>query len=47
VFVSIGSNFPDAVAAGSAAGMLHAPILLVDGSGGVPTPTADEVQRLR
>jgi Leucine-rich repeat (LRR) protein/putative cell wall-binding protein len=46
VFVSTGTNYPDAVAAGSAAGMLHAPILLVDGSMSVPQPTSTEVQRL-
>jgi len=46
VFVSIGTNYPDAVAAGSAAGMLHAPILLVSGASAVPAPTATEVKRL-
>jgi len=46
VFVAIGTNFPDAVAAGPAASLMHAPILLVDGSTGVPQPTSAEVQRL-
>ncbi len=44
-YVAIGTNFPDAVAAGPAAGMLHAPILLV-GNLTVPPPTSTEVQRL-
>jgi putative cell wall-binding protein len=46
VFVAIGTNFPDAVAAGPAAGLMHAPILLVDGNTGLPQPTSAEVQRL-
>ena len=34
VFIATGSNFPDALVAGSAAGFQHGPLLLVNGSAG-------------
>lgn len=40
ILIATGRNFPDALAAGSAAGVLKAPVLLVD-AGSVPAPTAD------
>jgi len=46
VFVATGRNFPDAVAAGPAAGMHPAPILLVDTGTPVPSSTATELKRL-
>lgn len=45
VYVSTGANFPDALAAGSAAGIAGAPILLVSPAG-VPEATATELRRL-
>jgi putative cell wall-binding protein/murein DD-endopeptidase MepM/ murein hydrolase activator NlpD len=45
VFVAVGTNFPDAIAAGPAAAHLDAPILLVR-QDSVPTSTADALQDL-
>ena len=45
VYVAVGTNFPDAVAAGPAAAGEDAPILLVQQSG-VPASTMQELQRL-
>lgn len=45
-YVAIGSNFPDALAAGAAAAKLGGPVLLVT-SNRVPGPTALELARLR
>lgn len=45
-FVATGANFPDALAAGVAAGRLGGPILLVTRDG-IPATTAAELSRLR
>lgn len=45
-YVAVGSNFPDALAAGAAAARHGGPVLLVT-SGGVPASTAAELARLR
>ena len=45
-YVSVGTNFPDALAGSAPAAMRRAPIILVRGSG-VPAPTADQLNRLR
>lgn len=46
VFVATGAKFPDALAAGAAAGVFGIPILLVTPTG-VPQSTRDEIERLR
>lgn len=46
VFVATGAKFPDALAAGAAAGVFGIPILLVTPTG-VPQSTRDEIARLR
>jgi len=46
VYVATGRNFPDALAAGPAAGIQGGPILLTD-TASVPQPTRDELARLR
>jgi putative cell wall-binding protein len=45
VYVAVGTNFPDAIAAGPAAAHEDAPILLVQHSG-VPASTMQELERL-
>ncbi|MDQ4036034.1 MAG: cell wall-binding repeat-containing protein [Chloroflexota bacterium] len=45
-YVAIGSNFPDALAAGAAAARRGGPVLLVTASG-IPSATAAELARLR
>jgi putative cell wall-binding protein len=45
VFVSTGSDFPDALAGGAAAGHLSNPVLLVQ-KGGIPAATRAELDRL-
>ena len=45
VFVSVGTNFPDAVAGAAVAGKLGAPLLLVTATG-IPGETASELTRL-
>ncbi|HEU5324384.1 MAG TPA: cell wall-binding repeat-containing protein [Candidatus Limnocylindria bacterium] len=45
-YVAVGSNFPDALAAGAAAARRGGPVLLVT-PGGVPASTAAELARLR
>lgn len=45
VYVATGSNFPDALAAGAAAGAAAAPVLLVE-QGSVPPQTVAELDRL-
>jgi len=46
VFVATGTNFPDALAAGAAAGAIGAPILLVNGAAGdLDADTADFLRR--
>ena len=46
VYVTTGGNFPDTLAAGPAAGMAAAPVLLVD-TDRVPSPTAAQLERLQ
>lgn len=46
VFVTTGQNYPDALAAGPAAGSLFGSILLVPSRGTVPAPVIDEIKRL-
>ena len=45
VYVAVGTNFPDALAGGSAAGINGSPMLLVQ-TNSVPTVVADEILRL-
>lgn len=45
VYIATGRNFPDALAAGPAAGMLNGPVLLVE-STHIPAATATELRRL-
>lgn len=45
-FVVSGENFPDALAAGAAAGRMNAPVLLTK-KDGLPTVVEDELRRLR
>jgi putative cell wall-binding protein len=45
VYVATGRNFPDALAGGAAAGMLHGPVLLV-APNEIPGSTAAELRRL-
>ena len=48
VFVATGTNYPDALASGAAAGRLSRPVLLVDGSTtAVDQPTRDAIASLR
>ena len=47
VFVSSGANFPDALAAGPAAALCDAPLLLVPRDGVLPVVVADELRRLK
>ena len=44
-FISIGTNFPDALAGGVAAGVTGGPVLLVS-PGALPASTAGELNRL-
>lgn len=46
VFIATGENFPDSLAAGVSAAKVGAPVLLV-ATGGIPSPTRFELQRLR
>ncbi|WP_299445997.1 cell wall-binding repeat-containing protein, partial [uncultured Phycicoccus sp.] len=45
-YVATGSKFPDALSGAPAAGVQRGPVLLVR-SGGIPTPIADELTRLK
>lgn len=45
-FFATGTGFPDALAAGAAAGSIHAPVILVPGSGTVDDQTAQLVRSL-
>jgi putative cell wall-binding protein len=44
--VATGLNYPDALAAGPAAGYIGAPVILVDGRGGIPASTQDLMRSL-
>lgn len=44
--IATGRNYPDALAAGPAAGYIAAPVILVDGRGGIPASTQDLLRSL-